>query len=596
MNSASPVASSTGAEISSEPRDPYAARPWLSSYPPGIPADIPLPSVSLPGLVGEAARRFPNRAALIFAVAPGVERRWTYEALWRDSGRFASFLVSRGFQKGDRLALYLPNCPQYVLAYLAALRLGLTVVQVSPLYLGQDLVFPLKDSGARGLVTLDILSHHLERVRGEVDLPTVVVGTLREVSPWWARPLVDRTLRRQGQDPSPPRAMPWIPFAEGLRPRPSVPEPDLDPAKDVAVFQYTGGTTGRPKAAMLTHRNLVANALQCRAWFPEGEGQAVRVLAVIPFFHVYGMTVALNYPLSIGATLIVNPQRPEPGLLLKLIDRYRPHQLPGVPAMYNALIHHPDVGRYDLRTIQTCLSGSAPLPVEVAKRFEELTGGHLVEGYGLSEASPVTHANPIQGPVRRGSVGLPLPSTQARIVDLEDPARIVPLGETGELSVRGPQVMLGYWNQPEETASVLRDGWLLTGDVARMDAEGYTYIVDRKKDLILVGGFNVYPREVEEVLYQHPGVAEAAVVGVPDPERGEVVKAFVVPKPGVTLTEREMIDFVRERIAHFKAPRTIEFRSSLPKSLVGKVLRRELRAETPAPRPSVAASPPSPSG
>jgi long-chain acyl-CoA synthetase len=353
------------------------------------------------------------------------------------------------------------------------------------------------------------------------------------------------------------------------------------------VYQYTGGTTGWPKAAMLTHRNLVANAVQCRAWFSaQPPGESI-VLATIPFFHVYGMTVALNYPLLHGATIVLE-NRPDPDETLKMIGKYHPSELPGVPALYAAINHHPDVGKTDIRSIKVCVSGSAPLPAEVARRFEELTGGNLIEGYGLTEASPVTHANPIGGERRTGSIGLPLPMTDQRVYDLEDRTKILGPGEVGELAVRGPQVMLGYANAPVETAAVMLGDWLLTGDIAKIDSDGYAFIVDRRKDLIDVGGFKVYPREVEEVLYQHPAIAEAAAVGVPDNRLGEVVKAFVVLWTGQTATEAELIAFVRERIAHYKAPRSVEFRTELPKSAVQKVLRRMLRddagaATSPAP-------------
>ncbi len=555
------------------------SRPWLASYPPDVPHEIVIPEGGVADQLKRAAERWPDRPAMVFALAPGIDRTWTFRELWESTGRFAAALHERGYRKGDRLALYLPNCPEYVIAYFGALRLGLTVVQISPLYINRDLVFPLRDSGARGVVTLDILSHNLEKVWGEVE-PEVFVGRMKEdVSFLIGLLFVNRGLRKQGYDPSLPTRFRWTPFRSLLRATSPPPSPPLDPAKDVAVFQYTGGTTGRPKAAMLTHRNLVANVAQCHRWlFPGEPPVGERVLAVIPFFHVYGMTVALNFTLFMGATVIVNPQRPEPGLVLRLIERYHPTQFPAVPALYNGINHYPGVKDHNLRGIGVCLSGSAPLPLEVARRFHELTGADVLEGYGLSETSPVTHANPVRGVRKEGSVGLPLPGTDCRIVDLDDATKVLPVGEVGELALRGPQVMLGYWNQPEETAQVLKDGWLLTGDIARMDPEGYTYIVDRKKDMILVGGFNVYPREVEEILYQHPDIAEAAVVGVPDPQHGEVVKAFVVPKTGRHPTEAEIIAFVRERIAHFKAPRSVEFRESLPKSLVGKVLRRELRA------------------
>lgn len=555
---------------------------WLASYPQGMPSDIEIAKETVPGMLARAVQRYGKRDALIFALSPGIHRKWTYERLWSDINAFAGGLASRGFVRGDRLALYLPNCPQYVIAYYAALKLGLTVVQISPLYIGDDLVFPLTDSGAKGIVTLDFLSHNLEKVWDRLgkEKPVVVLGRLKEVAPFLVGLLfVNMTLKKKGHDPSLPTQVPFVPFRKVLSDGSPVPSVQVDPATDVAAFQYTGGTTGRPKAAMLTHRNLVANAQQLRTWDRQAKEGDEMVLSVIPFFHVYGMTVAMNYPLFYGATIVVNPEKPEPKLALELIGKYRVTEFPGVPALYNAINNHPLAAQTNLRSVRACLSGSAPLTIEITKKFEELTGGRLIEGYGLSETSPVTHANPLEGGRKIGSIGLPLPNTDFKILAADGSGHEVGIGEVGEIAVRGPQVMKGYWNQPTETALVMKDGWFLTGDLARVDAEGYTFIVDRKKDVILVGGFNVYPREVEEVLYQHPEVLEAAVIGVPDPRTGESVKAFIVAKPGTQPTPETIIEFVRAHIAHFKAPRQVEMVASLPHTMVGKVLRRELRKE-----------------
>jgi long-chain acyl-CoA synthetase len=549
--------------------------PWFSHYPANVPRTIEIPNVRLPDLVEKSVRTWKDKTAFIY-----YGKRWTYGEFWEATGRVASSLAHDGFVAGDRIALYLPNSPAYPMSFFGALRLGLTVLQVSPLYLGQDLTRALQIGKPKGLVTLEILYPNLAKIAADVRVEWVYVARTREFYPWPKRAFVNFVLRRQGRNtrfPTDPNVRPWSHLVGGDG---RFPKATGDPATDVAVYQYTGGTTGRAKAAMLTHRNLVANALQCRAWFsaqPPGHGV---VLAAIPFFHVYGMTVAMNYPLAHGATIVLE-NRPDPGETLQLIGKFHPTELPGVPALYAAINNHPKVGDYDIRSIQVCVSGSAPLPAEVARRFEELTGGKLIEGYGLTEASPVTHANPIGGERRAGSIGLPLPLTDQRVVDLEDRTKVLGSGEVGELSVRGPQVMLGYADAPEETAMV-RDGeWLLTGDVARIDSDGYAFIVDRKKDVIDVGGFKVYPREVEEVLYQHTGVAEAAVIGVPDDRLGEVVKAFVVAKGGAMPTEAELIAFVRDRIAHYKAPRSVEFRTELPKSGVQKVLRRVLRETGP---------------
>jgi long-chain acyl-CoA synthetase len=563
-----------------------AAPVWVGRYPPGVPHRVEIPNQLLTEVVEESVRRWGDRTALVYYGA-----KWTYRRFWQESERFAAALAREGVGPGDRVALYLPNCPAYPIAFFAVLRLGAAVVQVSPLYLGQDLVRLLKDSSPKALVTLETLYPNLTKVRGAYSPPVTFVARLREFYPWYLRPFVNIVLRRQKlstEFPTDPTVRSW---SSSVRTPGSVPLAKGDPATTVAVLQYTGGTTGTPKAAMLSHRNLVANVVQANAWNTTRVPGDEVIVAAIPFFHIYGLTVAMLLGLAEGATIVIQT-RPEIRELLKLIDRYRPTQFPAVPALYAAFNQQPDVGNFRIHSIKYCISGSAALPVEVGRRFEEITGANLIEGYGLSEASPVTHANPLGGGRRVGSIGLPLPNTDQRILDLETGTKVLGPGEVGELAVRGPQVMLGYYNQPEETAMVLSDGWLKTGDVARIDAEGFAYIVDRKKDMVNVSGMKVYPREVEEVLFQHPAVADAAVIGIPDATHGEVVKAFVVRKPGATVTVDELIAFVRERIAHYKAPRSVEFRDSLPRSGVQKVLRRVLRDD--ALGRSAAAPPPSP--
>ena len=553
--------------------DSPSGRPWLAHYPPGVPRSLEVPSIRLPELVEESVRRWPARPAMLFYGA-----RWSYAELWELSGRFAGALGSAGIRPNDRVALHLPNCPAYPIAFLATLRLGATVVQVSPLYVGDDLRRLVADAEPGAIVTLDILYPNLQKAGLAQGARPIFLVPLRDLYPRLKRPFVNFVLRRRGFTPARPRAphiQYWRPALGSAAPVAPV---TGDAAQSVAVLQYTGGTTGTAKAAMLTHRNLVANALQCRAWFALGDPGTGTCLATVPFFHVYGMTVALTYPLIQGASIAMQ-LRPEPGELLELIRRYRPTDLPGVPAIYLALTQHPKVGQYDLRSIRVCVSGSAPLPVDLARRFEELTGGYLIEGYGLTEASPVTHANPIHGERRVGSIGVPLPGTDQRVVDPKAPDQLLGTGEVGELQVRGPQVMLGYYRHPEESAQVLHDGWLSTGDLARLDADGYCYIVDRLKDMINVGGLKVYPREVEEVLHGHPDISEAAVFGVSDPQRGEVVQAAVVCRPGHTTSPEALIAYLRERLAHYKVPRQIEFRASLPRSHIQKVLKRDLRAE-----------------
>ena len=545
--------------------------PWLSRYASYTPKTLEIPDLRLPDLIAPSVQKWPDRPALVY-----YGRRWSYREFWELTGRVAAGLAADGFRAGDRLALYLPNSPAHPIAFFGALRLGVTIVHVSPLYLGQDLTKVLADSKPKGIVTLDILYPQFAAIEREAPVPIVYVARTREFYPVPTRWFVNTVLRRQGRTTEFPTAANVRTWSHLAGAPGTFLAPKTDPSAEVAVLQYTGGTTGRPKAAMLSHRNLVANALQCRAWFASEPPGSSTSLAAIPFFHVYGMTVALNYPLANGATVVLQ-NRPDVDEMLKLIGKYHPTEVPGVPALYAAINQHPKVGRYDIRSIKVCVSGSASLPVEVAKRFEELTGGNLIEGYGLTEASPVTHANPIAGERRAGSIGLPLPNTDQRVFDLADRSKPMPPGEVGELAVRGPQVMLGYLNSPDETREVRLGDWLLTGDIAKIDADGYAFIVDRKKDVVNVSGFKVYPREVEEVLFQHDGVAEAAAIGVPDERLGEVVKAFVVRKAGATVTESELIEFVRGRIAHYKAPRAVEFRDALPKSGVQKVLRRELR-------------------
>ncbi len=554
--------------------DNLETRVWARRYTGSAPRTLDIPSKLLTEVIGESAERWADHTALIYYGA-----KWSYRRLWAESGRFAAALARDGIGPGDRVALYLPNCPAYPIALLGILRLGAVVVQVSPLYIGQDLTRILKDSTPKAIVTLEILYPNLEKVRADYTVPVLYVARLREFYPVWTRPFVNLVLRKRGMPTAYPRHDPGVrPWTWTVHYRGTAPTFHGDPATTVAVLQYTGGTTGVPKAAMLSHRNLLANVMQINACNTRRVPGHEVILASIPFFHIYALTVALLAGLTEGSTIVIQT-RPDVPELIKLIDRYAPTTFPGVPALYAAFIHTPGIETHKIRSITFCVSGSAPLPLEVAKQFESLTGGNLIEGYGLSETSPVTHVNPTEGERRAGSIGIPVRNTDQRVVDPETGTRVLGTDEVGELAVRGPQVMLGYFHNDAETAMVLRDGWFRTGDIARIDADGFAYIVDRKKDTINVGGMKLYPREVEEVLFQHPAVAEAAAIGLPDPERGEVVRAFVVLKPGAQATEAELIAFVRERIAHYKAPRSIEFRASLPRSGVQKVLRRVLKDE-----------------
>ncbi len=549
-----------------------ASRPWLAKYPPAVPPHLRYPEVLLSDLFEEAVRRWPDRHALVFYGA-----RWTYRALADSVERLAAALAREGVGPGDRVALVLPNCPAYPIAFLATIRLGATVVQVSPLWIGDDLERLLGDAEPKAAVTLEILYPNLTHGANGRRIPVVYVARLRQFYPTLERPFVNLVLRRRGSPTAFPRDARVRPWRAALRASGTVPIHRSDPSTTVAVLQYTGGTTGVPKAAMLSHRNLVANVVQSDAWNTRHEAGREVVVASVPMFHIYGLTVAFLLGIYEGSTIVLQI-RPEPRELLRLIDRYRPTQLPGVPALYAALLDRPELPRYRLNSIRYCVSGSAPLPPDVQARFEATTGGALIEGYGLSEASPVTHVNPLDGERRRGSIGIPVPDTDQRVVD-EATGGPVAVGEDGELEVRGPQVMLGYYRAPDETAAALRDGWLRTGDVARIDADGYAYIVDRKKDLINVGGLKVYPREVEELLRTHAAVADVAVVAAPDRALGEVPRAYVVRRPGTTVSAEELIALARSRLAHYKAPRSVEFRDALPKSGIQKTLRRELRRE-----------------
>ncbi len=542
-----------GMSLGSFQETPLSERPWVKHYPAGVRLNLEYPDVTLQHYLDASAEQYPDSVAIIFH---GL--KMTYRELADQVNRLANALAELGIGKGDRVSLMMPNCPQAVIGYFAILKVGAMVVQTNPLYTERELDYQLNDSGSAAMIMLDALYPRLAAIRHKTPLRLVIVTSLG--------PRVDtdpEVLRLEeliaGHPPAPPRVA-------------------IDPAEDLAVLQYTGGTTGVSKGVMLTHRNLVANALQIREWFPGGRMAQERILTVLPLFHVYGMTATMNYAMVLAAALILVPKF-DIDEVLKTINEHRPTMFPGAPTMYVAVNHHPRVAEYDVSSIGFCLSGSAPLPVEVQQEFERLTGGRLVEGYGLSEASPVTHCNPLDGNSRIGTIGLACPDTDAAVVDLESGERVLPPGEAGELVVRGPQVMKGYWHKPDETAHALRDGWLYTGDIARMDEDGYFSIIDRKKDMIIAGGFNVYPRDVEEVLYENPKIKEAVVAGVPDPYLGETVKAYLVLKEGQTATEEEIIEFCRQRMAKFKAPRLVEFRESLPKSIVGKILRRVLVEE-----------------
>lgn len=559
-------------------------RVWLSHYDPGVPSDVEIPDITVDALLRRSAEAYPARVALSF-----YGRHTTYAELDRQVDAFAGLLRRAGLGPGDAVSLHLPTSPAFVIAFLGTLRAGCTAVAMSPLYVERELGVLMEQARPRLSVTLDVLLGRVaaareplkDLVRPPVGLAPLLATGIQDSLPVPLRWLYPVKARREGRW----HPVPHTPETPNLfRLLAHAPAERVDsPARptDPAVLQNTGGTTGLPKEAVLTHRNLVANAVQCQAVLGGEPGDGASVICALPYFHIYGLTVAMNFALVIGATQILLPKF-DPHAVLDAIDREKPRFFPGVPTFYAALNEHPNVGQHDLRSIEACISGAAPLPPNVQEQFEALTGGRLCEGYGLTEAGPVTHVNPVHGERRAGTIGLPLPGTDARLIDLATGEPVTEPGRIGELWVRGPQVMAGYFDRPDETSRVLCDGWLKTGDLATMDADGFFAIVDRLKDLIIVSGANVYPREIEEVLITHPAVGEAVVIGMKSPHKGEVPKAFVVLKPGATATVEELHAFCRDNLASYKRPAVIEVRVSLPRSLVGKVLRRELIAEEPA--------------
>ncbi|WP_127579329.1 long-chain-fatty-acid--CoA ligase [Paenibacillus koleovorans] len=552
-------------------------RPWFANYPKEVQPKQDVPPVPLTHYLKEAVKLYPSHTAVSF-----FGGKMSYRELLQEAYRFANALSHLGVGRGDRVALMLPNLPQYVICYYGTLLLGAVVVQTNPLYVERELVYHLNDSGADTIVCLDLLFPRIRSIRDKVKLKRVIVTAIPDYLPFPKNILYPIAQKRKGVNPVEINDQKEQIFR--LKPllRQSSAEPipafQVNVLEDVAVLQYTGGTTGTAKGVMLTHYNLVANVEQAKQWMYRAALGKETVLAAVPMFHVYGMTVCLNFAMAVGGKLVLLP-RFEIDTLLKTIHAEKPTIFPGAPTMYIAINHHPQTAKkFDISSIQCCISGSAPLPLEVQQRFQSLSGGRLVEGYGLSECSPVTHANPIWERSKIGSIGLPWPGTDCRIAD-PDTGAILPVGEVGEMEIKGPQVMKGYWNRPEETAEVLRDGWLRTGDMGYMDEDGYFYIVDRKKDLIIAGGYKIFPRELEEVLFDHPSVLEATVIGVPDDYRGETVKAYVVLKPELTVTEEELNTYCRSKLAAYKVPRYYEFREELPKSMVGKVLRRVLQEQ-----------------
>ncbi|WP_029898675.1 long-chain-fatty-acid--CoA ligase [Desulfohalovibrio reitneri] len=548
-------------------------RPWYTHLDPEVPPRLDYENIPLFEHLDRAAAEHPDKTAISFKTASV-----SYRDLHRLAEEVAAGLRADGCQAGDRVVIMLPNLPQAIIAYWGVLKAGCVCVMANPLYMEHELTHLFHDSGARRLITLDMLWEKiallLDRLELERAYVTRVSDALPGISSWVARYRLWRAGKR-----------PRLGYDHVLRPWKTLfghgrhSQANILPHSDPALLQYTGGTTGKAKGCELTHANLGANLTQIRAILHAARGGAEVFLGVLPYFHVYGLTVCLTFPTSIAATMVPFP-RFDPGEVLATIDKVKPTVFPGAPSVYQALMRQKEFAETDFKALRYCVSGSAPMPREHMRRFKEATGAEILEGYGLTEASPVTHLNPLNGMRKPGTIGIPLPDTDSRVVDMDaggpDP---LPPGKDGELIIKGPQVMKGYWNRPDETATALRNGWLYTGDIARMDEDGYFTIVDRKKDLIISGGFNIYPREIDEVLHGHPKIKEAVVIGIPHKLRGETIKAFVVPLEGEELHRQEVVHYCREKLASYKVPRQVEIRDELPKNLVGKVLRRALRDE-----------------
>ncbi|MGX9135500.1 AMP-binding protein [Rummeliibacillus sp. JY-2-4R] len=548
---------------------------WLKKYPKEIPTSLKYEEIPLQENLTRSFEKYPTKVAIHF-----LGKDITYKELYESSLKFANYLVKIGIEKGDRVAIMLPNCPQSVIAYYGILYAGGIVVQTNPLYTEREVEYQLKDAGVKAIITLDILYPRIMKVWRNTELENIIVTGIKEYLPFPKNllyPFIQKkeygfkvTVEHSGSNHL---------FSEIMKIG-ELKKVNLAPnnSDDIALLQYTGGTTGFPKGVMLTHKNLSTNVQMCSAWMSECIPGEEVVMGVLPFFHVYGMTTVLLLSVMRGDKMVLVPKF-NVSDTLKTIAKQQTTIFPGAPTLYIGLLNHPDLDQYNLTSIKACISGSAPLPIEVQENFERVTGGKLVEGYGLTESSPVTHANFIwYGERKKGSIGVPWPDTDA-VIFKTGTTESLPIGEIGEIAVKGPQVMKGYWNRVEETEMTLRDGWLLTGDLGYMDEEGYFFVVDRKKDIIIAGGYNIYPREVEEVLYEHDAIQECVVAGVPDPYRGETVKAYIVFKEGYQISESELDQYCRANLAAYKIPRIYEFRTELPKTAVGKILRRSLIEE-----------------
>ncbi|NYF25094.1 AMP-binding protein [Sporosarcina sp. JAI121] len=547
-------------------------RPWLDLYPADISKTLDYERIPLQEFLTRSSAEYPDKTAIHF-----MGKNISYKEFHQSALKFANYLSSIGIGKGDRVAIMLPNCPQGAIAYYGILFTGAIVVQTNPLYTEREVAYQMVDSGAKAIISLDILYPRISKVVKDTALEHVIITGIKDYLPF-PKNLIYPFIQKKEHGIKVKvehRGMNHL-FTEIMKiAKPDPIDYEFDYDEDVALLQYTGGTTGPPKGVMLTHANLISNVKMCDEWLYKCKKGEEVVMGILPFFHVYGMTTVLVLSVMQGNKMVLIPKF-DFDTALKSIDKQKPTLFPGAPTIYIGLLNHPDLAKYDLSSIKACISGSAALPVEIQEKFEEITGGKLVEGYGLTETSPVTHANFVWSEERiKGSVGVPWPDTDSCILGPES-SEPLKNGEIGEIAVKGPQVMKGYWNRPEETEQTFRDGWFMTGDLGYMDDNGYFYVVDRKKDIIIASGFNIYPREIEEVLYEHEEIQECVVAGVPDAYRGETVKAYIVLKPGATVTEEELDSYCRENLASFKVPRLYEFRMELPKTAVGKILRRAL--------------------
>jgi long-chain acyl-CoA synthetase len=554
-------------------------RPWLANYDKGVPQTLDYPQKPLFHFLEEAARKYPDHACTIFKGAV-----ISYREMNAQTDAMAAALLEMGVKKGDRVGIFMPNLPQFVIAFYGILKAGAAVVAINPTYPVDEIIMPVDDANIDVMFTLTRFYDKVKAARERSKLKKIIVSNLKEALPPFTRLLFTLFKEKKGGDHLDTLASGdvWMKDLLAKHAQSAKPSVEVSP-DDTAVFQYSGGTTGVPKGAVAMHRNVVANTLQIKSWMPSLIPGKEVVLMGIPLFHVYGMVAGMNFAMANGASMVMVPNARDLKDVLDNISKYKATIFPGVPTLYNAINNHPDVkaGKYNLSSIKACISGSAPLMRETKEQFEKLTGGKVFEGYGLSEAPTATHCNPLEGVNKTGSIGMPLPDVDVKLINLDDGETELTQGEIGEIIINGPQVMKGYHNMPTETVNSLRqmkDGktWLFTGDIARMDEDGYFYIVDRKKELIKPGGFQVWPREVEEAIMGHPKVLEVGVGGIPDPQRGETVKAWIVMKPGETITEAELKAFCKEHLAPYKVPTHYEFRTELPKTTVGKILRREL--------------------